>query len=385
MVAGPPGDAFYAPPPSLVAGPSGTLVWSRPASALTTIAEAATASTVIYRSRDINGKPSVVSGQIMIPRGPVPAGGWPVAAWGHITTGAGDACAPSRATPGDPELSQLLRGDQMAAALLGAGIAVVRSDYEGIGTPGPHPYLIGSSLGRATIDLVKAAHSSDPDLSKRWVAVGHSEGGVASLFAGTMAAELAPELELRGVDAIAPPLRTRTVFDVVRQLPISSGPLSTVPGLASLVLAGAALDDPRLAELYQQGALSPRALELLPDVETRCSDALTRSDTWGGLPPNKIAGPRGPALTEGMQRLHRVLDRNDAINLRFPRSLPVRIDQGQADLVAPRFFADEFVLRQLARGKRVSYRTYRGATHANVANSGRAAEPATRWIAAQLR
>ena len=29
-----------------------------------------------------------------------------------------------------------------------AGYAVVRTDYQGLGTPGPHPYLIGKSEGR---------------------------------------------------------------------------------------------------------------------------------------------------------------------------------------------------------------------------------------------
>jgi hypothetical protein len=28
---------------------------------------------------------------------------------------------------------------------LAAGYAVLRSDYQGLGTPGPHPYLIGKS------------------------------------------------------------------------------------------------------------------------------------------------------------------------------------------------------------------------------------------------
>ena len=44
---------------------------------------------------------------------------------------------------------------------LKAGYAVVRTDYEGLGTPGAHPYLIGASEGRAMLDMVRAARKLD--------------------------------------------------------------------------------------------------------------------------------------------------------------------------------------------------------------------------------
>ena len=44
---------------------------------------------------------------------------------------------------------------------LKAGYAVVRTDYEGLGTPGDHPYLIGVSEGRSVLDMVRAARKLD--------------------------------------------------------------------------------------------------------------------------------------------------------------------------------------------------------------------------------
>ena len=38
----------------------------------------------------------VTSGAVFVPPGPAPAGGWPIMAWAHGTTGIADACAPSR-------------------------------------------------------------------------------------------------------------------------------------------------------------------------------------------------------------------------------------------------------------------------------------------------
>ena len=38
-----------------------------------------------------------------------------------------------------------------------AGYAVVRTDYQGLGTPGVHGYLIGKDEGRSVLDIVRAA------------------------------------------------------------------------------------------------------------------------------------------------------------------------------------------------------------------------------------
>ena len=54
---------------------------------------------------------------------------------------------------------------------------MVATDYEGLGTPGDHPYLIGASQGRAVLDIVRAARQLDPDLSDQVMTAGHSQGG----------------------------------------------------------------------------------------------------------------------------------------------------------------------------------------------------------------
>jgi hypothetical protein len=42
---------------------------------------------------------------------------------------------------------------------------VVQTDYEGLGTPGTHPYLNGPSEGRRVLDMVRAARRLDGSLS----------------------------------------------------------------------------------------------------------------------------------------------------------------------------------------------------------------------------
>jgi pimeloyl-ACP methyl ester carboxylesterase len=85
------------------------------------------------------------------------------------------------------------------------GVAVVATDYPGLGTSGPHPYLVGVSEGRAVIDSVRVARLM-PGVGggNRFAVWGHSQGGQASLYTGLLVKSYAPELNLVGVAAAAP-------------------------------------------------------------------------------------------------------------------------------------------------------------------------------------
>jgi len=68
----------------------------------------------------------------------------------HGTTGVADDCAPSATSNLAGQLSAVL-------PLLQQGYLITATDYEGLGTPGPHPYLVPTSEGRSVIDSVRAA------------------------------------------------------------------------------------------------------------------------------------------------------------------------------------------------------------------------------------
>lgn len=70
---------------------------------------------------------------------------------------------------------------------------IVATDYVGLGTAGPHPYLIGQGEARSLLDSVRAARQM-PGLSlePETVIWGHSQGGHAALWAGTLAPTYAP-------------------------------------------------------------------------------------------------------------------------------------------------------------------------------------------------
>jgi pimeloyl-ACP methyl ester carboxylesterase len=91
------------------------------------------------------------------------------------------------------------------AAFLKAGYVVAASDYQGLGTPGPHPYLVGASEAMSELDIVRAARNLKQAHAGTDFAVwGHSQGGHAALFTGQLADSYAPELHLVGVAAGGP-------------------------------------------------------------------------------------------------------------------------------------------------------------------------------------
>ena len=88
----PTGRAFYLPPEPLPSAKPGNLIWSTPFKAI----PGAQAWKVLYHSRAVDGSDIAVSGVVVAPTGPAPAGGRPVISWAHGTHGIADQCAPSR-------------------------------------------------------------------------------------------------------------------------------------------------------------------------------------------------------------------------------------------------------------------------------------------------
>jgi acetyl esterase/lipase len=99
--------------------------------------------------------------------------------------------------------------------------ALVATDYIGLGTEGPHPYLIGQDSARAELDAVRAARQLDgAALSEHAVAWGHSQGGGAALWSAAIAEEYAPDVPLSGTVALAP---ASDLIGLVDRLPEVTG------------------------------------------------------------------------------------------------------------------------------------------------------------------
>jgi pimeloyl-ACP methyl ester carboxylesterase len=151
---------------------------------------------ILYSSTDGVGgtAPIAVSGALFLPKGLPPRGGWPVVAWAHGTFGMADICAPSW-------FGRSYRDVRYLNAWLSQGFAVVATDYQGLGTPGPNPQLNNRSNSYTLLDSVRAAFKAVPGLANEVVLVGQSQGGSAVVAAAGYAGTYAPELNIRATVA----------------------------------------------------------------------------------------------------------------------------------------------------------------------------------------
>lgn len=162
---------FYDPPQPLLAVAPGTLIRSEAIIGYS-LPKGARAVRILYHSRALNGEDVATSGVVLIPAGTPPRGGWPVIAWAHGTTGVARVCAPSL-------MKDVAYGDEGLMPMVAAGFAVVATDYAGLGTPGRHQYDNKIAQANDVVYSVRAAYSAVPDLGRKWVAIGHSQGGIA--------------------------------------------------------------------------------------------------------------------------------------------------------------------------------------------------------------
>jgi pimeloyl-ACP methyl ester carboxylesterase len=352
----PPGPRFYKPPKNLPRG-HGTLIWTRKASGIVPLASASETDLVLYTSKTPQGTPDAVSGSVSIPNGKPPPGGWPVITWAHGTTGVADSCAPTRVRANTPVAPYVTYVNPELNAWLDAGYAVVRTDFQGLGTPGPHSYLIGEAEGRSTLDIVRAARQLDPSIGKRFLIAGHSQGGHAALFAANEAKGWVPDLKLRGTAAFAPASHLKQQVPLLKGL-TSPNPLSA---LATIVVAGASTATP---QVDPQKLLSNPTLALYPQIDKTCLPQLAESDSLGGLAPSTLL--RKNANT---QPLLKVLGQN---NPAVTTPAPILLLQGEADTTVFPAFTNQLDTELTGLGDSVDYQTFPGVDHGGVVSAGEA-------------
>ncbi len=165
-----PNSAFYKAP-SLKASKPGDLLREAAFDGYA-IPEGSRAIRILYHSLDATEHDVATSAVVLIPAGRPPAGGWPVIAWAHGTSGVAQQCAPSLA-------KSMVYGEEGLMPMVRAGFAVVATDYHGLGTQGPHQYVNKLAQARDVIYSVPAARAAVPSLARKWTAIGHSQGGIA--------------------------------------------------------------------------------------------------------------------------------------------------------------------------------------------------------------
>lgn len=356
-------DEFYAAPRDTPDEP-GRLIRAEPFT--NQIPADATAWRILYTTTGVDGEVRVASGIVVVPR--KGEGPWPVVDWNHGTTGFAQHCAPS-----------LLERPFWAGALfqlpqvIDAGWALVATDYIGLGTEGPHPYLIGPPSAYASLDAVRAAHElDDAHLSTSTVVWGHSQGGGAALWTGALARSYAPEIYLRGVAAIAPAAEPASL--VAHLTGVIGGSIFTSYAFASYE---AIYDDVSYREYIRPGAqVTVRAMS------ERClSDPgiLVSGVASIGLSTDPELFSTSPALGS--------LGRHLRENAPPPTvSAPLLVAQGGADGIVRPSTQQSLVTRFCAAGQLLDYRLYPGFGHTEIVElkSSPLREDLLEWTAARF-
>jgi pimeloyl-ACP methyl ester carboxylesterase len=241
---------FYSTPANLSVTKPGELLRKEPFTGYT-LPKGATAVRIIYHSLDATGGDVATSAAVLIPAGTPPAGGWPVIAWAHGTSGVARLCAPSA-------MKDVYYGDEGLMPMVAAGFAVVATDYHGLGTEGSHQYVNKIAQARDVVYSIPAARAAVPTLGARWVADGHSQGGLAAF--GVAEAEHAfKDPNYLGAVSVAGVAREGDFFSH----------LSNTAGVGFYLAFMAAGIHARYPEFEPRDLLSDAVLAHYPDVTTK--------------------------------------------------------------------------------------------------------------------
>lgn len=319
---------------------------------------------ILYTTTHPDDSITVASGTVVAPKDRS-SGPLPLLSIAHGTTGIVPRCAPS--------LSAHPFSDGAATALeqmvTEHGWAGVTSDYVGLGTAGPHPYLVGEAEARNVLDASRAVRELDGlELSTDTVVWGHSQGGHGALWTGQIAGEYAPELTLRGVAGFAPATDLYSLAEISK---------SEVAGkTVSAYIAGSWNEV--FPELDLHGHLNPGTAHGVSRISDLC---FNQRDVIAAL-------IRGTQIPEQVFP-DAVLDGDLGATLREntptgPWPAPVLVAQGLADPLINPGMQQDWVNARCAAGEPIDYRTYPGLDHLSlVAESSPLIPQLVQWTLAR--
>jgi hypothetical protein len=350
--------AFYTPPADLPAE-NGALIRTGPLPLALSLPGLdgrqlpGTATRLMYRSTDSNGRPVAVTGAYIEPwaswKGTGPR---PLVAVAPGTMGQGDQCAASMGL----EHPVVLDGDTVSVGyedlsiyrLLATGAAVVVTDYAGLGaTDRLHTYVNRVDSGHALLDAVRAARAvpgASVTRDSRVALYGYSQGGGASASAAELQPTYAPDVRLVGTYAGAPPA------DLTEVLKGIDG--SALVGALGWSLNGFLQSDPALRPLAD-AHINAAGKAALNDLSTMCVGdsvfryAFTKSTKW------TVSGKSVGEIVAAEPALRATLDAQ-RIGTMKPAG-PVRVATGVQDDIVPHAQSRRLAVDWCRKGADVTY------------------------------
>jgi Secretory lipase len=322
---------------------AGIMLREEPMPSQPEIANAGMAKRILYTSTDARWHSGIipVSGTFYLPKGEPPAGGWPLVSWAHGTLGVADSCAPSWTGHKPRDATYINRW-------LESGFAVVATDYQGLGGPGPHAYLIWEAEGRSVLDGIRAALGAyQGKLATKIFITGQSQGSGAALGATRIAPSYAPE---------APLLAT-----------VATGVVSTFPAGPYKPPQPTSIGSPHYITLMMIGGALPDDSPSPDSLGTEMGKALLEAARVSCSPEMRAVAKRNGinaknAFVEPIEKVEaRLTPVTDMSPVHMP--VPVLLGTGLSDstLSPTRQYAAAVAL--CSAGSQLTLKTYPGVTH----------------------
>jgi pimeloyl-ACP methyl ester carboxylesterase len=331
-----PRTAFY-DTPSLAAGKPGELLRQARFDGYA-VPKGASAVRILYHSLNADGADVATSGVVLIPAGQPPADGWQVIAWAHGTSGVARMCAPSLE-------KDMEYGEEGLMPMVRAGFAVVATDYHGLGTEGPHEYINKTAQARDVIYSVPAARAAVASLGRRWVVVGHSQGGLTAWSVAEMQATL-HDPDYLGAISVSGAAEPRAILEA----------MGAPGGSAAFYL------------VYMAYAIHVRSPEfkpsdmLLGEALRRYTDVTTRGCWFYAYA--SFLDAHGPILKAGWDRTAGAQQFFAANELgKTPVGGPLLVLTGEADETVPLALVKATVRKACSNGLALSFHSYPGLDH----------------------
>lgn len=325
---------------------------------ITTSIAGARAWKVTYASADLSGAATVVTGIVIAPAS---AGSdRPLLTWCHGTTGLGDAACPSAQPDPARELRTYFDSDATRQidygvpglqGMIDAGWIVCATDYQGLGTPGRHQYLVGATQARDAVAIAHAARALDIGAGTTLGCMGWSQGG------GTAAAVA----EVDSADF--------GDLHLVGTVPMSPGVASVVfslPGLTDEVFNPKAPIDPHIVMAFAGYAAADPSLSL-GDLLTPLGVSII-DEAWNTQPVhhlgdtlNRLARLKGPVLREDRRNFDQwlaTMQRGSACRVKPVAPVLLCIDTFDGGTVVPVAWQEAYRTATEALGAEVTVREY---------------------------
>ena len=334
---------------------------------------AADSQLMTYKMLGVDNKEVTATALVFVPKTVQPTNGWPIVVWAHGTTGVADKCAPSQ--------QGLLGTEGLLKKLLAEGYVVVAPDYEGLGSPGNHPFLNLKSEAFSITDAVVATRDylnrQGKKAAPQWVTIGHSQGGHAALGAAQYASRA--KLDYKGTIAIAPPSNLAAILqggeNAVKDQPanIQIPVLASLDTYTSLIVAG--MQRHKISVSYADVFKADTA-KIAPIAETECAGlvgaALAKGMTDYVSLPEHLGSLNGYGRNQDNFMSIPVIQNflvKDSQPGTVKLSQPVIIYQGGKDPTVPQAATDLLKTSAEAKGTKIQYITNANWDHTTVYTS----------------